>query len=78
MKLVAKLASGVVVLSDEKYGRTVWVRGRVQKRTRETRRCLICNRALEEEAFRPITNQEGRQERICLDCIAQGVEGDKP
>jgi hypothetical protein len=69
MRLIKILDPDVVVLDDQKFGQQVWTGGRITKKVRESRRCYVCDGPIGEKGYRPITNGNNRQERICPACI---------
>jgi hypothetical protein len=61
---------GIATLTHPRYGRQVWVKCRLRKQ----HRCGATGRRLPAgtTAYRPITNQRNRRERICEQFIKEG------
>jgi hypothetical protein len=68
-RVVRKLSDGLLVLLSDLFGQQMWGKGKVTKRIRETRNCVLCEGNLGEQAYRPITNKGNRYERICVKCL---------
>jgi hypothetical protein len=62
---------GIAMLSHPRYCRQVWVRCQLRK----PHRCAVTGRMMPAgaPAYRPITNQRNRMERICEQVIKEGV-----
>ncbi len=76
MRLITILAPNVLVLNDHEFGQQVWTEGMITKKVRESRRCSLCAGPLGENGYRPITNGNNRQARICLVCICRLVHSE--
>ncbi len=61
---------GIAVLDHARYGRQVWTRGKARKDCR----CAVTGRLIRKGrlAYRPLTNQHNRRERIAPAEIERG------
>lgn len=57
-------SSGLVLTSHPEFGRQLW--SSVKLRSHKSSLCVICNKPLNNIAYRPVTNLRNRGHRICL------------
>ncbi len=58
---------GIAMMTHPRYGRQVWVRCQVRKDSRCTVTGAVIRKG--QTAYRPLTNQNNRMERICEQVI---------
>ena len=67
-KLMDILASELVGLYSEKYGKQLWGVVNLTKKHKDDD-CAICELKVGSKAYRPTTNKSNRMDRICIPCI---------